>query len=235
MEVTKPELGTLQSSLRLRRLQQSVFGGSDALDGLLLVAGIDGRYNLGSSQAISHLLRGSSNRDVADSCHLGTGGLSESVLLVKKASLTAYAPDAATADEIREMLAETCPDLQIYQPTAEEAADPDALEEHKMASFVQMLRGMRTLAIPYAAPAREAASAVAAPLADPMQLEQWPLLQSFGLEDVGRGGFFTQNFKVWGYCLDRARAGSACVSDGLWMDLDFCAAPQQALVSAVMG
>ena len=188
--LAKPELGTLQSSLRLRRLQAAL---PPDVDALLLVAGIDGRYNLGSSQAIAHLLLGASNNDVADACHLDLG-LAESVLVIKRDSLLAYVPDSDSASKIREMLSECCPEIQILMPTPMEASDPDALEEHKMACMVQMLRGVKALAVPYACPARTGGGS-AIP-ADPMQLEQWPLLQAFGLEDVGRGGFFTQNFKV---------------------------------------
>ena len=63
-----------------------------------------------------------------------------------------------------------------------------------MPSLVQMLRGVKTLDIPYGSPAPDGADAAGE--ADPMRLERWPLLQAYGLEGVGRGGFFTQNFKV---------------------------------------
>ena len=194
--LAKPELGTLQSSLRFRRLQAAL---PPEADGLLLVAGIDGRYNLGSSQAIAHLLLGSSNRDVADSCHLDLG-LGEMVLLIKRASLHAYVPDANTAAKVRELLSECGPsEVQIFMPTSTEASDPDELEEHKIASMVQMLRGVKALAVPYACPARSEEAGGGIP-ANPMHLESWPLLQSYGLEGVGRGGFFTQNFKVCYSC-----------------------------------
>lgn len=189
MDITKPELGILQCNLRLRRFQASL---SDETEGLLLVAGVDGQYNIGSSQAIGHLLIGHSNRDVADACHLDRG-LDEMILLLKRDAVLAYVPDSKIASTLREMISACSDDLQIFMPTAEEVADPDLLEEHKIASLVQMLRGMKTLDIPYGSPAPDGTDAG---VAYPMRLERWPLLQAYGLEGVGRGGFFTQNFKV---------------------------------------
>ncbi len=175
------DLGTYQSSLRLRRLTSAC----DA-DGLLLVAGRDGNYNAGSSQAIAYLLLGNSNRDVAESCPLPKG-LDDAVLLLRNGGVAAYVPDQQTANLLRDLLAETTSDIQIFQPTAEEQLDPDLFEEHKIGSFVQMLSGLKTLAIPWAADGRPA---------DAMQLERWPLMLAYGLEGVGKAGFFTQNFKA---------------------------------------
>ena len=190
MDMTRPEFGVKQCCLRLKRLQAAL---PDETEGLLLVGGLDGQYNIGTSQALGYLLIGRSNRDVADACHVG-GGFDDTILLLKRDAVLAYAPDAAIARKLREMLISACiSDLEIFAPTAEEAADPDMLEDHKIASLVQMLRGMSTLAIPYGSPAQDGR---AGRTADPMRLEAWPLLQAYGLEGVGRGGFFTQNFKV---------------------------------------
>lgn len=185
--MTKPELGTFQCGLRLLKLRASL----DEAEGLLVVSGLDGQYNIGCSQAIGHVLDGISNRDAADSYNLG-GSLEETILLLKRNSVLAYASDTNAAGKLRDLISDTCSDLQIFIPNSEEAADLDKLEEHKIASLVQMLRGLQILAIPYGLPDQVIP-------ANPMQLERWPLLQAFGLEGVGRGGFFTQNFKVMSF------------------------------------
>lgn len=187
-EISPPELGTLQAGLRLRRLQR--LAASLGLDGLLAVPGLDGRFNAGSAQLLGHLLQGTSNRDAADAVHL-SAELLDSVLLLTQQGVAAYAPSIKTASQLSEMLGDTVPGvLQVVSPTPAEASDPDAVEECKLGTFVQMLRGMQRLGIPWAA----ASATPAAP--KPMELEKWPLLQAYGLEGVGRAGFFTQNFQV---------------------------------------
>jgi hypothetical protein len=183
---SRPDLGTYQCSLRLRRLQKLVI--ETGVDGLLCIGGLDGGFNAGCSQVISHLIRGSSNRDCADAGHL-VGGLGDSIFFIKAQSTYVYTPEPVSAAMVSDMLSETTSELQIFFPTPSEASDPDAVEEHKIGSFVQMLRGCKVLALPWThhnTPAQ----------VDPMQLEKWPLLQAYGLEHVGRGGFFTQNFQV---------------------------------------
>lgn len=197
-EISPPELGTLQAGLRLRRLQR--LAASLGLDGLLAVPGLDGRFNAGSAQLLGHLLLGTSNRDAADAVHLSTE-LLDSVLLLTQQGVAAYAPSIKAAAQLSEVLGDTVPGvLQVVSPTPAEASDPDTVEECKLGTFVQMLRGMQRLGIPWAA----ASATPDAP--KPMELEKWPLLQAYGLEGVGRAGFFTQNFQV------RRCAGLPCTT-----------------------
>ncbi len=73
----------------------------------------------------------------------------------------------------------------------------------QLAAFVQMLRGTKRLGIPVGLPREGEAPPVSGTPVAPrvegsqlMQLEQWPLIQAYGLEGVGRDGFFTQAFEV---------------------------------------
>eukprot|EP00955_Chlamydomonas_euryale_P030329 319857-Chlamydomonas_euryale.AAC.2 len=194
----RPELGTRQAGLRLRRLQAAVAAAK--LDGLLLVSGQDGKYNVGSAQAVAYLLQGASNREAAEAVHLADD-LSDAVVLVTPAGLAAYMPRAETAAQVYELLGETAPGMQVWVPTREEVADPDLAEEAKLGAFVQMLRGKFALGMPWVVPPvggeEKGLKAFFSKPPSPMELEQWPLLNAYGLEGVGRAGFFTQNFKVW--------------------------------------
>eukprot|EP00195_Chlamydomonas_chlamydogama_P002993 CAMPEP_0202922708 /NCGR_PEP_ID=MMETSP1392-20130828/78065_1 /ASSEMBLY_ACC=CAM_ASM_000868 /TAXON_ID=225041 /ORGANISM="Chlamydomonas chlamydogama, Strain SAG 11-48b" /LENGTH=588 /DNA_ID=CAMNT_0049616349 /DNA_START=166 /DNA_END=1928 /DNA_ORIENTATION=- len=190
-DVVRPELGMSQGSLRLRRLQK--FIESKGLEALLFVPGVDGKYNTGSAQAIAYILQGTSNRDVVDSCHLGTD-LEDSVLLVRRDGVSLYSPKAAVTEDVRELLSQRVPNLQLFRPTELEAADPDLIDETKLGSFIQMLRGISSVGIPFVMPPADNAGQQNPP--DPMVLEKWPLLQAYGLEGVGKSGFFTQNFKA---------------------------------------
>jgi hypothetical protein len=163
--------------------------GEGRVDGLLVVPGLDGKHNAGSSQVIGYVLQGASNRDTASECHLGDD-LNDSVFLFTACMVAAYVPTSQAAARLGELLAERVPTLRIFCPTEKETEEPDDLEECKLGSFIQMLRGRKTLAIPW----------VPSPLPtggpDPMLMEKWPLIQAYGLEGVGRPGFFLQNFKV---------------------------------------
>eukprot|EP00798_Chlamydomonas_sp_ICE-L_P020573 gene20573-27367_t len=182
---TRPEMGISQTSLRLRRIQKIL--NAAKLDALLLVPGLDGRYNTGSGQCISYIFHGSSSRDAIDNFHLGDD-LEDSFICVRPWGISMYANSSATAENLLEQMGQRTQCMDVFSPTPEEAADPDLVQECKVASFVQMLRGIKTLGIPYVVPG-------SAP-GDVMMLEKWPLLQAYGLEDVGRAGFFTQNFQV---------------------------------------
>lgn len=208
VDVSPPELGTLQAGLRLRRLQR--LAASRGVDGLLAVPGLDGRFNAGSAQLLGHLLQGASNRDAADAVHLSTD-LLDSVLLLTRHGVAAYAPSAKAAAQLTELLGDTVPALlQVVSPTPAEASDPDAVEECKLGAFVQMLRGLQRLGIPWAA------TSATPDAPKPMELEKWPLLQAYGLEGVGRAGFFTQNFQVRQLgCQEAVHIHVVCKSVGL--------------------
>ncbi|KAG2439029.1 hypothetical protein HYH02_006557 [Chlamydomonas schloesseri] len=200
-----------QAALRFRRVQQ--LARHYGLDGVLLVPGVDGKYGP-STHAIGYLLEGRSNRDTLDVNKLGDQ-LEDVVVLVTPGDVQIYVPSPELQEQLRQLLLPSpLPSLRLFGPTPAEASDPDALEENKLASFVHMLRGCKRLGIPcgLAATATAAGAGAAGATANggPPQgslprlgagelvaLERWPLLQAYGLEGVGRSGFFTMNFEVY--------------------------------------
>jgi hypothetical protein len=147
---------------------------------------------------------------------------SEAVLVIQPSAVAAYLPCPAAVTELRACLAPSgggLASLRLFCPTLAERDDPDAAEEAKCGAMVQMLRGVRSLGVLLGVPPPGEAAPTLPRQAVPagtlvgagtpqlagverltperaMVLERWPLLMAYGLEGVGRPGFFTQAFKV---------------------------------------
>ena len=76
------------------------------------------------------------------------------------------------------------PGAELRVPPAAAEADSDMLEAFKLRAFVDASRGLRAVAVPL--PAGKGA----------MEVEKWPLVQAYGVEGVGRAGFFSMSVKV---------------------------------------
>ena len=90
------------------------------------------------------------------------------------------------------------PDDRLFPADEDEDEDEDVLQDFKLTSLVSMLTGMRSVAVALT-PRRGAgvdAAAASSVDGDVMETETWPLLQAYGLEGVGRAGFFTMNTRV---------------------------------------
>ncbi len=137
-------------SLRVRRLQRLVC--EHGLDALLLVGGVDSRFSVGCTQALGFALLGRSNRCVVEAAGLGEHdpAWEDSVLLLRPDSVAAYVPDGDLASTLRNVL--HAHQVQLFQPTPQEVADPDAIEDVKLAAVVQMLRGAKRLGMPVGVP-----------------------------------------------------------------------------------
>ncbi|GFR45023.1 hypothetical protein Agub_g6334, partial [Astrephomene gubernaculifera] len=198
------EFSSCQAALRIRRVQ--AFCKQQALDAVLLVPGVDGRFSV-CNQAIAYLLEGRSNRDTIDVNKLD-GQLDECSALITPDEVAFYVASPDLQQHLQDLLTPHVTNLRLLGPTASEAADMDMLEENKLASFVHLLRGCRRIGIPCGLAATTDSSSPSAadfgavprlpPLtaAQQVELERWPLLQAYGLEGVGRSGFFTMNFEV---------------------------------------
>lgn len=176
------------TSLRLHALQQLI-GKEPGVDALLFVGGVDGRNHAGSRETLNWLLTGLSGRKIYTSRY--EQELEEAVLLITADSARLYAPSGLWT-KLAPHLARWRR-LQVWTPPAELAEDTEAIEEHKIRSFIAMMRGVGSVGV--ALPAAEAGKGPAA------AVEAWPLVQSFALQDFESatgGGFFTQLHVVLG-------------------------------------
>ena len=162
---------------RLRALQALVE--QSKADGLLLVAGIDGDYDAATAQVLSYLVEGKSGHHVLET--FATEPLFEDVIfLVKAKSFKCYCQGEAY-EKLVDLFARGLERSELFKPSEAEEQDTDALEEYKVGSFVQMVKGMGVVGLP---------------CKSPLQIESWPLIQSYGIEGVGKSGFFTMNFET---------------------------------------
>ncbi|MEW5304242.1 MAG: hypothetical protein WDW36_006866 [Sanguina aurantia] len=196
-----------QVGLRLRRLQALVT--DVGVGGLLLISGQDGGFNAGATQVLGYLLQGESSRDALELTQL-SDPWGDCMLFIQPHALSVYVTTAGACDELRRLTTRHASNVRIFCPEMDESDDPDGFEEFKLGALVAMLRGCDSVGIPHATPLQEgrgvtATAAAAAGLGPPvlmiaeqlMGVERWPLLQAYGLDGVGRPGFFTMNFKVW--------------------------------------
>ena len=78
--------------------------------------------------------------------------------------------------------------VRFFSPPRALEDDGEAWEEYKVGSFVRSMLDQKRIGIPLP-PAGFAPG-------DPLVVEEWPLIQAFGIEGVGRSGFFTMNMQV---------------------------------------
>ena len=161
---------------RLRDVQHIVEKAK--VDGLLLVAGVDSNYDLSSAQLLSYLFESKSGYKLFETSMVNQM-YEDLVVLVKAKSISVYCQNEAH-EKVVSLLACGIEGCHIYCPTEEEEKDTDLLEEYKIGSFVQMVRGLKT---------------IGTPCKEPLKIESWPLIQSYGIEGIGKSGFFTMNFK----------------------------------------
>lgn len=162
---------------RLRVLQGIVE--SSKVDGLVLVAGIDGNFDKATAEVLAYLLQGKSGHELYETSLLDSN-LEDVVFVLTPKTFKCFCPTRAH-DGIVDLLACGIENSQIFKPSEEEEQDTDLLEEFKIGSFVQMVSGLRTVGLP---------------CEDVKIVEAWPLIQSYGIEGVGKSGFFTMNFKT---------------------------------------
>ncbi|CAD7699208.1 unnamed protein product [Ostreobium quekettii] len=173
---------------RLRRLQR-LCADLD-LDALLFVAGPDGRYNLGSAQALAYLFQGRCDTDPRDTPPLAPH-LRDLVLMVtpEDVRLCCDGRSMAQAWALLGPLRETARTFRAEGPSedGEDGDDGrDAGEGERIWAFLQMLAGVRRVGLPLGVGAAGAR----------MEAERWPLVQACGLDGVGKDGFFTMNYEV---------------------------------------
>lgn len=205
MMTPPPRAGGLADSLgalhRLQRLRALL--GSEGLDALCLIGGVDGRPAAGSGriaqgglsssalagEALGWLLGALSGRSLAGGATAEV--FEEVVLVLTPTHVRLYLPRNAWI-ALGPRLA-MWDNLQLWLPPTGAQDDFELLEEHKARSFVQMLCGVGSLGVCLdTGDARAGAAST---------VESWPLVQAFALsqfEADGGGSFLTTRIAVSG-------------------------------------
>ena len=174
----------LQFLNRLKALQNLLSSDDDNFpQAMLLIPGIDGRNNKEAIKTVKYLLEGSHGED------LYKGGfdhdsLDDIIILIQESKLSIFYGIEAKK-QFGSLLLSAYPSCHEYTTTPLEDEDVDAFQLKKCESFKKMVLSC----LP-------AGSKVGIPVPigydDVLDVESWPLLQSFALESViCPTGFFT--------------------------------------------
>ena len=183
------------SLLRLRRLQRLTIEAQ--VDALVLVAGVDANDDVASRQALCWLLLGTSGREVLDVARLPLS-LEGVVVCVYPDGVALHVTRAGYDAIAAHTFGGLWDGTHVFCPSTEVEEDPDAAEEFKVASFVQMLAGRDRLGFAIGA-TRKGKKGHGDEGTTPNALhdvELWPLVQAYGLEGVGRPGFLSMSHSL---------------------------------------
>lgn len=175
------------SSTRLRNVQDCLR--EKGADALLIILGIDGRYNEGTTELVNYLLFGFFDTRRAE---LESSGYEEEVIddmmfLIRESSVDIYCnhinyfyllPYVAHWRNLH------------FHCLRDEKYDQEKAEDYKIKSFIGMVETSHCIGIPFFSCAQGGGTF------DPMMLERWPIVQAFALEGFEGGGFFTMKHKV---------------------------------------
>lgn len=180
-------------------LQREDLAGADAL---LCVTGQDGKYNAGSQSLVKYLCLGCSGADAEEPTIEGHEDVEDMVLLIRRDGADVYYP-AVAAREVQPLLANWGFVNEATLPPEVADADTELSELCKVRAFIAMTEGARRVAVPltpgWTKRSKGWATLTRAPATgpvDPMEVETWPLVQAYGLEEMRTGGFFSMQHPV---------------------------------------
>ncbi len=158
---------------------------------ILLISGMDGRQNKYSISLMKYLLLDGSCQELVETSLNGDEleVLDEVILLIQQTSISIFWTRKAK-ELIGARLRSTCPTLIEYMAAVEDHSDVDKFQLSKCIQFKRMILE----AIP-------AGSIIGVPLPlgydDVSDTENWPLLQSFAMDDVlCSTGFFSMRYTL---------------------------------------
>lgn len=173
---------TTTCPIRLRRLQQLCR--SIDLDALLFIPGPDGKHNLGSTEALNFLFQGCSAAEGHDTGRLPPF-LHDIVLLLTPQDVRLCCDSSGLA-AIFQLLGLLRESTMVFRTGTGGDMETEESEEAKIGGFVQMMKGIKRLGLPLSLSGSELN----------MEVEKWPLVQAYGLDGIGKNGFFTMNYVV---------------------------------------
>ncbi|CAK8688708.1 unnamed protein product [Clavelina lepadiformis] len=188
------------SSKRLNCVQDLLI--SDGSDTILLILGIDSRYNEGCRELANYLLFGFYDLRLSqlEESGIPEEDLDDVVILIRATSVAVYCSGVLYSYLLpyiahwRNLEVHCWPDLDQKDKDDHQ----EEKEEFKIRSFVAMVSSSTHIGIPYwATRSLGIAHHLQSPSNfDKFAIEKWPLVQSYALEGMGGGGFFTMRFEV---------------------------------------
>jgi len=163
---------------RWKKLERLV--AKEGLDGLLLVTGLDGKESKETVKLFNWLFLGLSGRHILTNQFLDDV-YSEMVVVVARGASNVFVTPQAHA--LLEAYLYAVPNLQVFCPTDAEYTNKEKLDVVKVSNFYNVLKSRKKLGV------------LLDEGHDVKFVEQWPIVQSYALEQVG-GTFFTLRFEV---------------------------------------
>ncbi|KAL4231528.1 hypothetical protein ACF0H5_009109 [Mactra antiquata] len=181
------------SGSRLRHVQSLLNDGTKATedypDAILCITGIDSRYNDGTLELINYLLFGFFEIRKAE---LEGSGFDEEIIddvliLIQRDKVDVY----CNPINYHYLLPYVSHWRNVFFHclTDTEYEDEEVAEDFKISTFVSIIKDCNKIGIPYSNSGHRQKF-------DAMLIEKWPIIQVYGVEGVGGGGFFTMRHDV---------------------------------------
>lgn len=156
---------------------------------LLIIPGIDGRNNARSQQLVKWLFLGQSGLQLRNNT-IYDDDLEDMFVLVEKTSITIFC-NPLIQDRVLKISAQ-CQNAKIICKTKEKYGNTDEDELFKIQAFQSVLEQHKEVTIPVTTVEGGRMDDKAK-----MVVEKWPLVQAFGLQELGNKGFFTLGRKIF--------------------------------------
>eukprot|EP00283_Hemiselmis_rufescens_P005843 CAMPEP_0173423594 /NCGR_PEP_ID=MMETSP1357-20121228/3843_1 /TAXON_ID=77926 /ORGANISM="Hemiselmis rufescens, Strain PCC563" /LENGTH=370 /DNA_ID=CAMNT_0014386735 /DNA_START=84 /DNA_END=1192 /DNA_ORIENTATION=+ len=160
-------------------------------EALLFVPGVDGKFNDGARKALNYLLYGCSGLEILESARHNPEQ-EELLVVVSAGTCFLYVGSAEVHEKLLPLVGEVA-GLQLFTTTEEEASDMDLSEERKILSFLEMIESFNAVGTELTP---LAGGAEPSDKDRTMEVESWPLIQVYGVEELGNRGFFTMRHAV---------------------------------------
>eukprot|EP00960_Hanusia_phi_P078237 768796-Hanusia_phi.AAC.5 len=170
---------SLQFSNRLRALQSLI----DDEDGLLFITGVDGNYNLGATIALNYLFFGSSGMQVWHARR--DSSFDDCFFAIGKTRTYLYTGTVASFWKLYDLCAPVrIQQLEVVTLSAGEENDVDLAEERKVMCFLDVTDRFRAVSMDLCKPVQGSLSQ-GLEADHPQVVESWPLIQVFGIQELG--------------------------------------------------
>ena len=154
---------------------------------MLVIPGLDGRSNKESVTLLKYLFGGIVGRELLNNSGIDDA-LEEMVLLIQETSVSVIY--TSSAKKICGSMLSACPFLIEYMPLLDEEEEIDLLQARKVSDFKRMM-------LECVPPGSTIGMSIPIGYDSVLDVESWPLLQSFALDTViCPTGFFTSRYTV---------------------------------------
>ena len=160
------------------------------IDAAMFVGGVDSRDNEGCLQGINFLLLGGVASDLSTPLLLDED-LDDTIIIIHKGGSRIYTTPNA-GPKITHFTSRW-PGVELISIDKKAFNNQDAFEDHKISSFRDLVSNLKVIGVSIT---KKAGYSDILGDGGVGQIEKWPIIQSYALDDEGRRSFFTQCHQV---------------------------------------